>query len=189
MAESLSLASSSRERRWHRDWLGARHRSPKRRNWELRSHAALAAAHAAGIVHRDLKPANVMLRADGSLKVLDFGLARLSRPLGRSACGDETETRTIPGRIMGTLSYMSPEQARGELVDGRSDLWSLGVTLYESLTGRRPFEGASHSEVVAGILEREAPPVRSLNRTIPSPLADLVSQLLTKDPKKRLGQA
>jgi serine/threonine protein kinase len=90
---------------------------------------------------------------------------------------------------MGTLSYMSPEQARGELVDGRSDLWSLGVVLYECLTGRRPFEGPSHSEVIAGILEHEPAPVRSLIRTVPSALADLVSRLLVKDPEKRLGQA
>lgn len=151
--------------------------------------SALEAAHAAGIVHRDLKPANVMLRADGSLKVLDFGLARLSRPVGTIASGDETETGTVPGKIIGTLSYMSPEQARGELVDWRSDLWSLGVVLYECLAGRRPFEGASHSQVIAGILEREPAPVRSFNRTVPWPLADLVSQLLMKDPEKRLSRA
>ena len=151
--------------------------------------SALAAAHAAGIVHRDLKPANIMLRADGSLKVLDFGLACLSRPLGASASADETEMLTVPGRIMGTLSYMSPEQARGEMVDARSDLWSLGVVLYQCLAGRRPFEGPSHSQILAGILEREAPSVRLFNRAVPSPLADMVSRLLVKDPEKRLGQA
>jgi serine/threonine protein kinase len=149
--------------------------------------SALAAAHAAGIVHRDLKPANIMLRADGNVKVLDFGLARLSRPPGSFGETDETETQTVPGRIMGTLSYMSPEQARGEVVDARSDLWSLGVVMYECLAGRRPFEGASHSQVIAGILEREAPPVRSFNRAVPGPLSQLISQLLTKDAERRLG--
>jgi serine/threonine protein kinase len=147
---------------------------------------ALAAAHAAGIVHRDLKPANIMLRADGEVKVLDFGLARLSQPGGVGE-SDETETQTVPGRIIGTLSYMSPEQARGEVVDARSDLWSLGVVLYECLAGRRPFEGTSHSEVIARILEREAPAVNSLNRAVPGRLSELVAQLLTKDPEKRLG--
>src|SRR5262249_15189492 len=149
--------------------------------------SALAAAHAAGIVHRDLKPANIMLRAGGDVKVLDFGLARLTRPSGAFGESDETETQTVPGRIMGTLSYMSPEQARGEVVDALSDLWSLGVVLYECLAGRRPFEGASHSQVIAGILEREAPAVRSLNRAVPGPLSELIAQLLTKDAERRLG--
>ena len=151
--------------------------------------AALEAAHEKGIVHRDLKPANIMLRIDGDVKVLDFGLALLSRPSGALRECDETETQTVPGRIMGTLSYMSPEQARGEVVDARSDLWSLGVVLYECLAGRRPFEGASHSEVVAGILEREAPAVKSLNRAIPGRLSELIAKLLTKDPEQRLGPA
>jgi hypothetical protein len=128
-----------------------------------------------------------MLRADGDVKVLDFGLARLSRPPGAVGESDETETQTVPGRIMGTLSYMSPEQARGEVVDARSDLWSLGVVLFECLAGRRPFEGASHSEVTAGILEREAPTVQSLNRAVSGCLSELVSKLLTKDSEKRLG--
>jgi len=135
--------------------------------------SALAAAHAAGIIHRDLKPSNIMLRRDGEVKVLDFGLARLSQPSGGVGEEDETETQIVPGRIIGTLSYMSPEQARGEVVDARSDLWSLGVVLYECLAGRRPFEGASHSEVIARILEAEARAVHSLDRAVPGRLSEL----------------
>jgi serine/threonine protein kinase/formylglycine-generating enzyme required for sulfatase activity/dienelactone hydrolase len=152
--------------------------------------AALAAAHGAGIVHRDLKPANIMLRPDGIVKVVDFGLARLSRPAAEFA-GDEgtTGTMTVPSRIMGTPHYMSPEQARGEVVDARSDLWSLGVVLYESLAGQRPFEAPSQMEVLAAVLSREPAPLRSLTRNVPSGLADLVARLLVKDREQRLSSA
>lgn len=142
---------------------------------------ALTAAHAGGITHRDLKPANVMLRPDGTVKVLDFGLARLSQ----NVPGEKADLQTVPGRILGTPNYMSPEQARGESVDGRSDLWSLGVVLYESLAGRRPFEAASHAEILAAILSKEPRPLGSVNRTVPPELTDVVARLLMKDKEQR----
>src|SRR5947208_7756948 len=106
--------------------------------------SALAAAHAAGIVHRDIKPDNLMLRKDGFVKVLDFGLAKLSAPIG-SDSDSEAVTRmhvnTEPGMIMGTVAYMSPEQSRGLNIDARTDIWSLGVVLYEMISARAPFDG------------------------------------------------
>ncbi len=128
--------------------------------------SALAAAHEAGIVHRDIKPENIMLRRDGLIKVLDFGLAKLADDAGSGARqeGIETEaptkTRVVntePGIVMGTAGYMSPEQARGLEVDARSDIWSLGVVLYEMVSGRLPFEGTTTSDVIATILHRQPP--------------------------------
>ncbi|MGH8245068.1 MAG: protein kinase domain-containing protein [Gammaproteobacteria bacterium] len=150
---------------------------------------ALAAAHEAGIVHRDLKPANLMLRPDGMVKVLDFGLARLSRPLAEFGSADETETQTAIGRIVGTLAYMSPEQARGQVADARSDLWSLGAILYETIAGQRPFTGPSQTDVLTAILGRDPLPLRSVNRSVPAELARLVGRLLVKDPDQRPGSA
>jgi eukaryotic-like serine/threonine-protein kinase len=156
----------------------------------LQTAAALDAAHGAGIVHRDLKPANIMVRPDGTVKVLDFGLARLTGPTAESASDSTaTETQTVPGRILGTPHYMSPEQARGEVADARSDWWSLGVVLYEMLAGRRPFPGSHHMEVLAAIQSSEPALLRSVNRSVPSGLADLVSGLLVKDREQRLHSA
>jgi serine/threonine protein kinase/dienelactone hydrolase len=151
----------------------------------LQTSAALEAAHSAGIVHRDLKPANIMVRPDGIVKVLDFGLARLSVTESASDSA-ATVTRTLPGRILGTPYYMSPEQARGEVVDARSDWWSFGVVLYEILAGQRPFQGSSHMEVLAAILSSEPAPLRSVNRSVPPELADIVSRLLVKEREQRL---
>src|SRR6187455_1643708 len=125
--------------------------------------SALSAAHEAGIVHRDLKPENIMLRRhDGIVKLLDFGIAKLSETESRSDSGNidtEAKTRarlnTAPGTVMGTIGYMSPEQARGLEVDARTDIWSLGVVLYEMLSGRTPFPGPSGSDVLAAVLERD----------------------------------
>ncbi|HWX41790.1 MAG TPA: serine/threonine-protein kinase, partial [Blastocatellia bacterium] len=121
---------------------------------------ALAEAHAAGIVHRDVKPENIMIRRDGLVKVLDFGLAthRTIAPAGIATRAEplparDSATDTLAGTIMGTINYMSPEQARGEAVDGRSDVFSLGVVLYEMTTGRRPFEGETDLEAIQSIAE------------------------------------
>src|SRR5256884_7026895 len=116
--------------------------------------SALAAAHRAGIIHRDLKPENVMLTAEGCVKLLDFGLAKLTEhPAANSAV--PTLINTEPGMIIGTTQYMSPEQARGLEMDTRTDIWSLGVVLYEMITRHAPFEGATKSDMIASILERE----------------------------------
>src|SRR5438094_6299970 len=123
--------------------------------------SALSAAHAAGIVHRDIKPENIMLRRDGIVKVLDFGLAKLTERLQTELVDTEASTRaavkTDPGVVMGTVVYMSPEQVRGLQVDARTDIFSLGVLIYEMVAGRPPFEGSNRSEIVAAILSDKEP--------------------------------
>ena len=147
----------------------------------------LAAAHGKGIIHRDVKPENVFLTKDGHAKLLDFGLAR-SRPV--STAEDETQSPTVDkltseGVVLGTVAYMSPEQARGETVDFRSDQFSLGVVLYEMLTGKRPFEGASAAETLAAIIREEPEPLMKLDPKLPAPLVWIVQRCLSKDPEER----
>ncbi|HEY5445544.1 MAG TPA: serine/threonine-protein kinase, partial [Pyrinomonadaceae bacterium] len=124
----------------------------------IQTTGALAAAHAAGIIHRDIKPENIMVRHDGYVKVLDFGLAKLTEPQGFTA-DTEAPTKALvdtgAGIVLGTLVYMSPEQAKGQRVDGRTDLWSLGAVIYEMVTGHAPFEAETPSEVLALILNKE----------------------------------
>src|SRR5215213_4912448 len=125
--------------------------------------AALNAAHESGIIHRDIKPENVMIRTDHLVKVLDFGLAKLTEKKNEGAAPEDqtlTQNYTTPGMVMGTAAYMSPEQARGLPTDARTDIWSLGVVLYEMLAGRAPFEGATTADVTVSILEREPAELR-----------------------------
>ncbi len=145
--------------------------------------SALRTAHAAGVIHRDIKPENVMLRPDGYVKVLDFGLAKLAEPSAPQADAS-TLLRTAPGMVMGTMHYMSPEQLRGEMVGARTDQWSLGVVLYEMLSGRRPFEGSTGSDVIAAILEKEQPPLQG-----PEELRRITAKLLRKKSEERYPTA
>jgi serine/threonine protein kinase/Tol biopolymer transport system component len=153
--------------------------------------SALAAAQSANIAHRDIKPDNIMLRRDGYVKVLDFGLAKLTeRP---ETTDTEAPTRamvnTSPGSVMGTVNYMSPEQARGHIVDSRSDIWSLGVVLYELIAGRVPFEGPTPSHVIVSILEKDPPPLARYLNDVPEALEWIVTKALTKDRDDRYQTA
>src|SRR5262245_15021335 len=155
---------------------------------------ALEAAHEQGIVHRDLKPANIKLRADGTVKVLDFGLAKALEPAGAMSPGvTNSPTITSPamtqmGVILGTAAYMSPEQARGGTVDRRADLWAFGAVLYEMLTGARAFEGATISDTLASILKTE-PDWTRLPAETPSAVRRLLRRCLEKDRRGRRADA
>jgi len=158
--------------------------------------SALQAAHAAGIIHRDIKPENVMIRPDGLVKILDFGIAKLSEPpapTGGLSIDEEAatviKTGTMPGMIIGTANYMSPEQARGQLVDARSDIFSFGVVLYEMIAGVKPFAGETAMDVIGAILHKKPIPVSQLFSEIPPEIERIINRTLRKDRDERYQTA
>jgi len=139
----------------------------------------LAKAHERGIIHRDVKPGNILITSDGTVKIVDFGLAKLAGQV----------RRTLPGTTLGTVAYMSPEQARGESADVRTDVWSLGVVLYEMATGELPFRGENGQAVLYSILNKPPKPVQELRPGFPTELETIIRKALNKDPAKRFTSA
>ncbi|HUQ32217.1 MAG TPA: serine/threonine-protein kinase, partial [Pyrinomonadaceae bacterium] len=150
--------------------------------------SALTEAHAAGIVHRDIKPENIMIRRDGYVKVLDFGIAKLTerqQPLTTAEAPTRLKVKTDPGMVMGTVAYMSPEQARGASVDERTDIWSLGCVLYEMIAGRVPFEGESAGDTISMILDKQPPTLARYAPESPQEIQWVVNRALRKNKEER----
>src|SRR5262249_54969548 len=145
----------------------------------------LEAAHEAGVIHRDLKPANVRITPDGKVKVLDFGLAKPIRDAQDGKSSTDSVLSTEQGRLLGTPTYMAPEQARGKPIDKRVDVWAFGCVLYECLTARRAFEGETLSDTLAAVLDKE-PDLARLPSGTPPHVRTLLARCFAKDPRQRL---
>ena len=152
--------------------------------WFVPVALALEHAHSRGVIHRDIKPGNIMLTNDGIVKILDFGLAYFGPPVGRDVDPLVNDV-TQPGQILGTPAYMSPEQAEGKEVDHRSDIFSLGVVMYEAITGRKPFRGDSNAEVITNLTKIHPPPACDVKSDVPQPISQLIDRCLQKRSRAR----
>lgn len=151
--------------------------------------SALKAAHEAGVVHRDIKPENIMIRDDGIVKVLDFGLAKLTEKSSQNAGEAQVQFFSHPGLILGTAAYMSPEQARAVSIDHRSDIFSLGIVLYEMIAGKPPFSGETATDVIAAMIQADPPHIKAVVPSVPDQLDAIIARALEKDRNHRYGSA